>query len=356
MAIVAVIATLGETAQGGFQLPDAAPGWWGLAALTFLYGTAFTIMFTVLPKLGVVGNSAIMNVEPVFALCLAWLVLGQSIALSQVGRAGRRRDRRLARGCAEPRLTRRRAASAVRASCCSPTGAMAKIEQLARGAPSRVPTRSIVEAGERHRDRHLHLEQREIAPRAQPRRRRRKASRRAWAIGARRVAPSASQRSGSKASASGKVARLEGVAPHHADDVGIRRDVDVADRGVRVRLRRQQRRHRLQAHRLLDAGVDVAQLRDRFSVNAASSGTTRLTSSRARAIASGWRCRKSNSQASVLAVVSSPAISIDEDVAGDVAVVGLAARHRRRRSSPRADCAGGWQLRLVAQALPRLRR
>ena len=64
--------------------PDAAPGWWGLAALTFLYGTAFTIMFTVLPKLGVVGNSAIMNVEPVFALGLAWLVLGQSIAPSQI--------------------------------------------------------------------------------------------------------------------------------------------------------------------------------------------------------------------------------------------------------------------------------
>jgi drug/metabolite transporter (DMT)-like permease len=41
-------------------------------------------MFTVLPKLGVVGNSAIMNVEPVFALVLAWAVLGQSIALVQV--------------------------------------------------------------------------------------------------------------------------------------------------------------------------------------------------------------------------------------------------------------------------------
>jgi drug/metabolite transporter (DMT)-like permease len=49
-----------------------------------LYGTAFTIMFTVLPKLGVVGNSAIMNVEPVFALVLAWAVLGQSIALMQL--------------------------------------------------------------------------------------------------------------------------------------------------------------------------------------------------------------------------------------------------------------------------------
>ena len=44
-------------------------------------------MFTVLPKLGVVGNSAIMNVEPVFALGLAWLVLSQSIAPSQVAGA-----------------------------------------------------------------------------------------------------------------------------------------------------------------------------------------------------------------------------------------------------------------------------
>src|SRR6185369_16811785 len=87
MAIVAVIATVATTAHGGLHLPDAAPGWWGLAALTFLYGTAFTIMFTVLPRLGVVGNSAIMNVEPVFALALAWLILGQAIAPVQVGGA-----------------------------------------------------------------------------------------------------------------------------------------------------------------------------------------------------------------------------------------------------------------------------
>ena len=52
--------------------------------LTFLYGTAFTIMFIVLPKLGVAGNSAIMNVEPVFALALAWLILGQAIAPIQI--------------------------------------------------------------------------------------------------------------------------------------------------------------------------------------------------------------------------------------------------------------------------------
>ncbi len=87
MAITGLIALAVVTAQGGFHLPQAAPGWWGLAALTFLYGTAFTIMFTVLPKLGVAGNSAIMNAEPVFALVLAWLILGQSIAAVQVAGA-----------------------------------------------------------------------------------------------------------------------------------------------------------------------------------------------------------------------------------------------------------------------------
>ena len=87
MTITGLIALAVVTAQGGFHLPQATPGWWGLAALTFLYGTAFTIMFTVLPRLGVAGNSAIMNVEPVFALVLAWLVLGQSIAAVQVAGA-----------------------------------------------------------------------------------------------------------------------------------------------------------------------------------------------------------------------------------------------------------------------------
>ncbi len=84
MTTVAILAAVVASTQGGFHWPTATAGWWGLGALTFLYGTAFTIMFTVLPKLGVVGNSAIMNVEPVFALVLAWAVLGQSIALMQL--------------------------------------------------------------------------------------------------------------------------------------------------------------------------------------------------------------------------------------------------------------------------------
>lgn len=88
MGLVGLLALAAVGAQGGFHWPQAAPGWWGLGLLTLLYGTAFTIMFTVLPKLGVVGNSAIMNVEPVFALGLAWVFLHQAIAPVQLLGAG----------------------------------------------------------------------------------------------------------------------------------------------------------------------------------------------------------------------------------------------------------------------------
>lgn len=84
MAIVALLAGVAIVLQGGPRLPTAPAGWAGLCALTLLYGTAFTIMFTVLPRLGVVGSSPIMNVEPIFALVLAWAVLGQAIAPLQV--------------------------------------------------------------------------------------------------------------------------------------------------------------------------------------------------------------------------------------------------------------------------------
>jgi hypothetical protein len=88
MTLVGTLAIAAAMSQGGFHLPQAPAGWWGLGMLTFLYGTAFTIMFTVLPRLGVVGNSAIMNVEPVFALTLAWALLDQAIAPIQLVGAG----------------------------------------------------------------------------------------------------------------------------------------------------------------------------------------------------------------------------------------------------------------------------
>ena len=80
MGIVGVLAGTFALAGGGVHLPTATAGWVGLAMLTFLYGTAFTIMFTLLPRLGVVGSSPILNVEPVCALLLAWPILNQAIA------------------------------------------------------------------------------------------------------------------------------------------------------------------------------------------------------------------------------------------------------------------------------------
>ena len=84
MLQVAVWASAAASLGLGWHLPVDGTGWAGLGMLTFLYGTAFTIMFTVLPKLGVVGNSPIMNVEPIFSLVLAWGLLGQSIAPMQL--------------------------------------------------------------------------------------------------------------------------------------------------------------------------------------------------------------------------------------------------------------------------------
>lgn len=84
LAIVTALATLLGVSQGGLSLPHSTNGWLGLVGLTVLYGTGFTMMFSLLPRLGVVGNSAIMNTEPIFALIFAWILLGQTISIIQI--------------------------------------------------------------------------------------------------------------------------------------------------------------------------------------------------------------------------------------------------------------------------------
>lgn len=84
MVVVALVAAVAALARGSLALPDAAIGWWGLALLTLLYGSGITLLFTVLPRPGVVGNSAVLNVEPVFALVIGWLVLHQTVGMVQM--------------------------------------------------------------------------------------------------------------------------------------------------------------------------------------------------------------------------------------------------------------------------------
>jgi drug/metabolite transporter (DMT)-like permease len=84
MAQVGVLAALAVALGGGPHWPQSAAGWAGLAALTVLYGTGITMLFTLLPRLGVGRYAAVMNVEPIFALVLAWALLAQAVAPMQV--------------------------------------------------------------------------------------------------------------------------------------------------------------------------------------------------------------------------------------------------------------------------------
>jgi drug/metabolite transporter (DMT)-like permease len=79
MGVVGLLALVVGLSSTGLHWPDAEAGWWGLVALSVLYGTAFTSVFTLLPKLGAVSNSPILNVEPVAALALGSLILGQVV-------------------------------------------------------------------------------------------------------------------------------------------------------------------------------------------------------------------------------------------------------------------------------------
>lgn len=83
LGAVGALALVMTQVQGGMHWPDrqaSSAGWWGLILLTVFYGSAFTLMFTILPRLGVVGNSPIMNIEPVAALLMAWALLDQALA------------------------------------------------------------------------------------------------------------------------------------------------------------------------------------------------------------------------------------------------------------------------------------
>ncbi len=85
MAVTAALTLAGGAAASSLRLPADAAGWIALAALTLLYGTAITSLFMVLPRLGGGAASTVaLNFEPIAALAMAWLVLGQSVSPLQM--------------------------------------------------------------------------------------------------------------------------------------------------------------------------------------------------------------------------------------------------------------------------------
>ncbi len=80
MSTVAVLLLAAGAVAGDLALPANPGGWLGLGLLMLFYGTAFTALFVLLPRLDALNNSAALNFEPIAVLFLAWPVLGQSVA------------------------------------------------------------------------------------------------------------------------------------------------------------------------------------------------------------------------------------------------------------------------------------
>ncbi len=84
MSTVAVLMLAAGIVAGNLALPSNPGGWLGLGLLILFYGTAFTALFVLLPRLDALNNSAALNFEPIAVLFLAWPVLGQGVAPRQI--------------------------------------------------------------------------------------------------------------------------------------------------------------------------------------------------------------------------------------------------------------------------------
>ncbi len=84
MSTVAVLLLAAGAFRGDLALPANPGAWLGLSLLVIFYGTAFTALFVLLPRLDALNNSAALNFEPIAVLFLAWPILGQSVAPRQI--------------------------------------------------------------------------------------------------------------------------------------------------------------------------------------------------------------------------------------------------------------------------------
>jgi drug/metabolite transporter (DMT)-like permease len=74
---VLVIATLGT---GAAVAPATAKGWWAIAVVCVLYAIGLVSLFTSASRIGPLRTALMMNLEPVIAIALSMLVLGQGLS------------------------------------------------------------------------------------------------------------------------------------------------------------------------------------------------------------------------------------------------------------------------------------
>jgi drug/metabolite transporter (DMT)-like permease len=70
-------------ADGGPALPATARGWWIFAAATLASPAALIGFYIALPRAGAQRSGLILNVEPVFTVFLAMLILGETLGAYQ---------------------------------------------------------------------------------------------------------------------------------------------------------------------------------------------------------------------------------------------------------------------------------
>ena len=87
MASCGAVALAVAGATGTLVLPADGTGWLGLALLTVFYGSAITALFVVQPHLRPASDIGVLNFEPVALIFLAWAILGQVLAPSQIAGA-----------------------------------------------------------------------------------------------------------------------------------------------------------------------------------------------------------------------------------------------------------------------------
>jgi drug/metabolite transporter (DMT)-like permease len=78
-AFGAVAIALSGLPGTAWALPHDSTGWIALVCLTLLYGFAITMIFVMFSRLDLANNAIALNFEPVAALTLGWLLLGQTV-------------------------------------------------------------------------------------------------------------------------------------------------------------------------------------------------------------------------------------------------------------------------------------
>jgi drug/metabolite transporter (DMT)-like permease len=74
----------GQWLARSLHWPVDLTGWLGLAGLTLCYGSAFSFLFALMPRLDMARNAPASNIEPIAALILGWSVLGQGMSALQI--------------------------------------------------------------------------------------------------------------------------------------------------------------------------------------------------------------------------------------------------------------------------------